>query len=140
MSANILCAVDLSHDDLSTRLLHRAAQLAELDSATLNVITVLPDFGMSIVGSYFAAGAMEKAISDANAELHKLVEQALPDRSVRHITKIGPIYQEVLKAASDMEASLIVIGAHRPDFSDYFLGPNAARVVRHASASVLVVR
>ena len=37
-------------------------------------------------------------------------------------------------------ATLIVIGAHRPDLKDYLLGPHAARVVRHAECSVLVVR
>ncbi|MEP3300223.1 MAG: universal stress protein, partial [Pseudoruegeria sp.] len=38
------------------------------------------------------------------------------------------------------KADLIVIGAHRPDFKDYLLGPNAARVVRHSECSVYVVR
>jgi nucleotide-binding universal stress UspA family protein len=33
-----------------------------------------------------------------------------------------------------------VVGAHRQDLKDYLLGPNAARVVRHADCSVYVVR
>jgi nucleotide-binding universal stress UspA family protein len=32
------------------------------------------------------------------------------------------------------------MGSHRPNMSDYLIGPNAARVVRHAPVSVLVVR
>ena len=34
----------------------------------------------------------------------------------------------------------IVIESHRPGLQDYFIGSNAARVVRHASCSVHVVR
>jgi hypothetical protein len=30
--------------------------------------------------------------------------------------------------------------AHSPDLKDYLLGPNAARVVRHANQSVMVIR
>jgi nucleotide-binding universal stress UspA family protein len=52
----------------------------------------------------------------------------------------GTIYDEILRAAGKLEVDLIVIGAHRPEFSDYLLGPNAARVVRHARQSVYVVR
>jgi nucleotide-binding universal stress UspA family protein len=38
-----------------------------------------------------------------------------------------------------LNATLIVMGAHRPAFQDYLIGPNAARVVRHAKCSVLVL-
>lgn len=37
-------------------------------------------------------------------------------------------------------ADLIVMASQRPELKDYLLGPNAARVVRHAEQSVLVVR
>ena len=59
---------------------------------------------------------------------------------VRHIVAVGSVYEEVMKAASLGGADLIVIGAHRPDFKDYLLGPNASRVVRHSDCSVFVVR
>ncbi|MEL6999892.1 MAG: universal stress protein [Pseudomonadota bacterium] len=34
----------------------------------------------------------------------------------------------------------IVIASHRPELADYFLGSTAARVVRHATCSVHVIR
>ncbi len=52
----------------------------------------------------------------------------------------GTIYQEILSAARKIEVDLIVMASHRPALEDYLLGPNAARVVRHADCSVLVVR
>ncbi len=48
--------------------------------------------------------------------------------------------EEILKAAAESDCDLIVVASHRPALKDYLLGPNAARVVRHANCSVLVVR
>ncbi len=50
------------------------------------------------------------------------------------------IYEEVLRAAERLGADLIVMAAHRPELSDYLIGPNSARVVRHARQSVLILR
>ena len=52
----------------------------------------------------------------------------------------GTIYDEILAVADEIGADLIVMASHRPALRDYLLGPNAARVVRHAKQSVLVVR
>ena len=46
----------------------------------------------------------------------------------------------ILDAAEDLGIDLIVIGSHKPDLTDYFLGSTAARVVRHAQCPVLVMR
>ena len=56
------------------------------------------------------------------------------------IVEIGTAYVKLLSAARKCSADLIVIGAHKPDISDQILGPNAARVVRYATVSVMVVR
>ena len=50
------------------------------------------------------------------------------------------VYEAILNIARKTGADLIVVAAHRPELKDYLLGPNAARVVRHANCSVLVVR
>ena len=46
----------------------------------------------------------------------------------------------ILDLAEKIGADLIVMASHRPELKDYLLGPNAARVVRHAECSVMVVR
>ena len=56
------------------------------------------------------------------------------------VTHGASIYGEILGAAEEAEADLVVVGSHRPAKKDYLLGPNAARVVRHARCSVLVAR
>jgi nucleotide-binding universal stress UspA family protein len=62
------------------------------------------------------------------------------DVPVQHIVGHGTAYEEILRVAGDIKSDLIVMGSHRPNMEDYLLGPNAARVVRHANCSVLVVR
>lgn len=143
MIKSILCAVDISQPIVETEVLKIAAQFAELNGAQLDVITVVPDFGMSVVGSFFNADHTKKANAEAKTVLNKLVEGVLGaevNQKVRHIVATGSAYEEILKTAEAANTDLIVIGAHKPDFKDYLLGPNAARVVRHSECSVYVVR
>lgn len=143
MSNTVLCAVDISNKYRDKGVVWKAAQLASLDDSQLDIITVLPDFGMSVVGGFFDKSHQKEAISHTKAELKDMVKEALGDEvaaKVRHLVAVGTAYEEILAVAKKDKAGLIVIGAHKPDFKDYLLGPNAARVVRHSSCSVYVVR
>ena len=144
MSARpVLCAVDISTPHRDDIVLHRAAKLAEMEGMPLDVVTVLPDYGMSVVGGYFDKSHHEKEVAEAKRRLNDLVIAVLGEeanKAVRHLVLTGRAYDEILRVAKADDAELIVIGAHKPDFKDYLLGPNAARVVRHAECSVYVVR
>ncbi len=73
--------------------------------------------------------------------LHAFAKEHIPDDvRVQHVVGEGTVYEVILKIAGDINADLIVMGSHRPELKDYLLGPNAARVVRHANCSVMVVR
>ena len=142
-SRPVLCAVDISNKDRDTDVLKMAQKMARLDDAQLDVITVVPDFGMSVVGGFFEPHHHEKAVEEAQRLLSEVVADALgedTDANVRHLVATGNAYEEILKAAEVAGTGLIVIGAQKPDFKDYLLGPNASRVVRHSECSVLVVR
>ena len=52
----------------------------------------------------------------------------------------GTVYDQIIKTANSLNADCIIVGAHSPSLKDYLMGPNAARVARHASQSVFVVR
>lgn len=139
----VLVAIDLADLDDAPKILQKAWQLATLSDARLAVVTVLPDFGMSIVGSFFKEGAAELAMKDAATSLHSLITStlgALPDSKIAHIVRQGSTYREILKAAKTFEAGLIVMGAQRSDNHDGGIGPNAARVMRQAKCSVMVLR
>lgn len=136
----VLAAVDLGQEQGSKRVLQAACETLEKGD-TLHVVTVVPDFGMSIVGSFFPAGHEKKMVAKAQEELHKFTKAHLPeDVKLQHIVAHGSVYDEILKAADTVSADLIVVGTHAASARDYVLGPNAERITRHAKCSVLAVR
>lgn len=143
MSKTVLCAVDINRPADEANVVKQAKKLADIDGAQLDVITVVPDFGANVVSAYFKDHDVKPAKDGAAKLLNEMIEGivgAEANKDIRHIVAVGTVYEEVLKAAKLSKADLIVIGAHRLDFKDYLLGPNAARVVRHSDCSVYVVR
>ncbi len=143
MTKTILCALDVNRPDTEAKVLLQAFKLAQMEQAQLDVITVIPDFGMSVVGTFFDEAHTEKAREAARQILFDLVKNTIGEEAndqVRHIVGIGKAYHVILTTAATDNADLIVLCAHKPDVKDYLLGPNAARVVRHATTSVFVVR
>ncbi|MCC6007871.1 MAG: universal stress protein [Rhodobacteraceae bacterium] len=140
MPKSVLLSVDLADTSLNLPVLEAAIGLLE-EGGTLHVISVLPDFGMAIVGGFFSADHEKAALKRLGEQLRAWVDEHVPDTvEVRPHVLHGSIYDEILRAADKLKADVIVMGAHRPDLKDYLLGPNAARVVRHARQSVYVVR
>jgi len=142
MTKSVLCAVDVQQDH-DTKVLEVADKLARLDDAQLDVISVVPNAGMNLVASYFEENFQGQMVEQVREKLVAKVSSVLGEernKDIRHLVTTGSIYEEILEVAKKTGAVLIVIGAHQPHLSEYLLGPNAARVVRHSKASVYVVR
>ncbi len=141
MFKHVLLSVDLEHDSSWIKALPLALDLCKSCGATLHVLTVVPDFGMSIVSQYFPENFEKEVGEKVLARLKDFVTEKVPDDlSVQHIVGEGTVYEVILKISAETKADLIVMASHRPELKDYLLGPNAARVVRHANCSVMVVR
>ncbi len=141
MYHDILLTVDLNDEASWARALPVAIEEAKASGATLHVVSIVPDFGMPVVGSFFPDDFEEKALAAVSEKLGAFCGENIPSEiEVKNIVRHGIVYREILEIAGETGCDLIVIGAHRPELKDYLLGPNAARVVRHANCSVLVVR
>jgi nucleotide-binding universal stress UspA family protein len=141
MYNDILLPVDLADPSSWRKSLPVALSFCRTFGARLHVVTVVPDFGMAIVGQYFPETFERQMIEETRKALHAFVsEHVPPEVPVQHVVAHGTVYQEILHEANEIGVDLIVIASHRPELRDYLLGPNAARVVRHAGMSVLVVR
>ncbi len=137
----VLLPIDLGEESSWRRALPAAIFHARSDGGSLTLLTVIPSFGEGMVGTYFPAGFAEKAMAEAGKDLEAFRATHVPtDVHSKAVVRRGTIYDEILRVAGDIRADLIVMGSHRPTLQDYLLGPNAARVVRHARQSVLVVR
>ena len=141
MNKSILLAVDLNHESSWRKAMPQAVALARADGAALHVLTVVPSFGMSMVGSYFPPDFAEKAEADSARALAELVAENIPAElgAKTHVIH-GTIYKKITETADKLGCDVIVMASARSDMKDYLIGPNAARVVRHARQSVFVVR
>ena len=140
MFTSILVPVDIAETEVARPALDKAVELAKASGATLRLTHVRSPVPYAM-NEYIPA---EYYDSDEKAALKTLQEVAakldLPKERVSITTPFGSVYHEVLKEAEAVKADLIVVGSHRPDWSTYLIGSNAANIVRHALCSVLVVR
>lgn len=140
MTRKILMPIDLNAPSSWIKPLAEV-QLMLSRGGELHVVSVLPDFGLSMVGAFFKAGFEQTALHQFGEAMRAWVKQNVPGAIDVHPHILhGNIYDEILKAADKLEVDLIIMAAHRPEARDYLLGPNAARVVRHAKQSVYIVR
>ena len=141
MSKSILVPIDLNQDSSWKDALPVAADMARAQNSAMHLLTVIPDFGMAVVGSFFPADHAKNALEETRKTLAKFVNDNCPDDlKIQSHVRHGTIYKEILSSADDLGCDLIIMASHRPETKDYLLGPNAARVVRHADQSVYVVR
>lgn len=142
MYNHILVPVDLNDETSWEKVLPTAIKLCRVFGATLHLMTVVPEVGLhAAVVQYFPDDFEDQIKHQVSEELHAFSARQIPAGiKVQNIISHGKIYKEILEAAKRVKADMIVMGAHHPELEDYLLGPNAARVVRHADCSVMVVR
>lgn len=89
------------------------------------------------VGAYLDAEVVRAAYGRAKEALN---ERVAGIDGITPVIKKGHSARTIIDYAAEIDADCIVIGSHKPEFSDYLLGTTASRVVRHAHCAVHVVR
>jgi len=142
MSGNtILAAIDLQHEESDNHVAVEALKLARSHNASLHLVFIIPDQHLSYVQNYIPAEMKAQVVVDAKADLDRFAASLdLGDTAVSLDVLRGTVYEETINYADKIDADFIVIGSNRPGVKDLFIGPNAARVARHANCSVLIVR
>lgn len=137
MYNNILVPVEPEQDEAARRILNRARALAE-NGGRITILNVIPEMP-SYVETYIPRELHDMRARDQRELLQALASDChLPDAVI--LVRTGTPHHMILDEISAQGSDLVVVGSHRPDFSDFFLGSTAARVVRHAPCSVLVDR
>jgi nucleotide-binding universal stress UspA family protein len=141
MYKDILFPVDVTEPSSWKIALPVVLEMVQAFKSKLHIMTVVPEYGMSIVAQFFPDKSEDALIKGATEALHKFTREHIPPHiEKRHVITQGTVYEAIIETADHIDADLIVMAAHRPELKDYLLGPNAARVVRHSNRSVLVVR
>ncbi len=137
---SILVPVDFSEP--SDAALATAVELAKQYNATLTIVHVFdlpPAYaGMDVPPMDLMAPMVEAARKELDAKLAE-VRASLPSAQI--VMGQGAPWREILAAAEDTHADLIVVGTHgRGGIKRVVLGSVAERVVRHSPVPVLTIR
>ncbi|MDQ7008203.1 MAG: universal stress protein [Acidobacteriota bacterium] len=139
----ILCPTDFS--DPARHALDTAAELARHFQAQLLVLTVidpLPAMHAPVEGAAFDLAAFEKdREAAARRRLSELVETGLGEGlAARPLVTHGCVYAQIVAAAEEHDADLIVIATHGwTGWRRLLFGSVAEKVVRTAHRPVLIV-
>ncbi|MEO1705480.1 MAG: universal stress protein [Pseudomonadota bacterium] len=135
MPSSILIPVAIDHEKLVAEKLSLARKLLA-DGGKITLVTVLeqiPGFTAEFVTvkseNHLTTKMLEKlqSISNGAGDIECLVTTGKPGVRISEV-------------AEEINADLIIVGAHHPSAMDYFLGSTAARVARRAPCSVLIQR
>ncbi len=149
MTKKILVPIDLEHKSSWAKALPSAADQAKVLGGKVWVMTVVPHIVGGLDWRYAIRGEehgslkldIKEMVAQAEVRLKELAKEHIPKGSLGGvIAKHGTVYEQVVQTSEEMGIDLIVMAAHRPSLKDYLIGPNTARVARHANCSVQIVR
>jgi nucleotide-binding universal stress UspA family protein len=136
MYKTILVPIDMAHVEKGKAMIDIAMAQRGEDAQVilLNVVEELPAW----VASQLPSGVLDESRQSALEELKAIADTANINVDVE--VRAGHPYKTILEVADKSGAELIIVASHQPGLEDYFLGSTAAKIVRHAKCSVLVVR
>jgi len=140
MFKSIVVPIDIGQPSSWESALPEAIELARASRGTITVVTVVRDIRGMLAG-VLAPVQVEIMMSKLCEKLAQTVSR-YRDRGVAldEEVRFGSVGHEILAAAKERKADLILMASHRPEMKDYLIGPNAAYVAQHADCSVLVLR
>lgn len=138
-SSKILVAIDIAEEETTKKLISYALRISDPHDEIIVVNVVDVDLNSAMIDRFSDLKA--SYLNAAKDRVDALLGASVPDTiKSRAVVRSGRTYVEILDAATEFGADMIVVGAHKPTMKDYLLGMTAARVVRHANSSVTVVR
>jgi universal stress protein A len=139
MNWRILIA--LNNEPLAVHAADEGIELARALKSELGFVYVIGE--PSEIGADCGVSAEEtiKIAKEDGKELIATIRQRVPELAALEFMPIGSAAVEIVKAAKEWPANLIVIGSHgRGGIQRAVLGSVAEAVVRHASCPVMVVK
>lgn len=136
MYKKIIVPVDCGALDKGETILRKASNLLDAggEIVLLTVIEDMPGY----IAIDLPVDIIENAVNDGKAKMTTLKEKTGIEARIE--LRSGAPAREILAAATEHGADLIIIASHVPDIGNYFIGATADRVVRHSKCSVLVDR
>lgn len=134
MYKKIIVALGLNHGhgakamEAARRMLDDGGEII-----ALHVIEPVPGFA----SYYLPEGHEAEVKKKVNADI---AERVGVEQDAKVLVLSGQPGQTITEYAREIGADCIIVGSHKPELQDHLLGSTAARVVRHASCAVHVLR
>jgi len=140
MFKKILVPVDVDYPETATAVYQRAAAIAKLSGARIRLVSVMPGFGMPIVGSYISDEVRKEVTDRFKESLEKFIKDNCAE-PVSYTVRTGKNWEEIIKTADKWEADLIVVFHNRRrEINEVFSRSCSQRVADNANCSVLRLR
>ena len=140
----ILVPTDFS--DCAAVAVRYAKELAEKFGSAVHLLHVIPDSAFVLPEAIVPPVMQVPDISDLKAQTDSSLQAAVAQFGLANLkieceSRLGSPADEIVAAAKDANADLIVIGTHgRSAIAHFLLGSVVDKVVRHAHCPVLTVR
>ena len=140
MFKKILVPIEIDYPDTAKAVYQKAAASAKLTGAEIQLVAVMPGFGMPLVASYISDEIRQEAKARFKASVEEFVKNNC-DKGVSFKIRTGKNWEEIIKAADEWGADLIVVYHNRRrDLNEIFSNSCTQRVTDNANCSVLRLR
>lgn len=139
MIGKILVPLPVDSAKTGAEALSMAVDIAKANNAKivlLHVNEIMPGY----VSAHLPGDFAKQALDASTADLTETAKKFGIGKDAEVVVRGGNPAAEILDYANTAGIDMIVMASHDPGLADYLLGSVAARVVRHAHCSVLVVR
>ncbi|MCV6592834.1 MAG: universal stress protein [Silicimonas sp.] len=135
MYKNILVPIDVSHPERHEVAMKMARLLSDEGAKITTIAVVEP------IPAYVGiSGMVPEFDSQVKASVTESLASFAEGQDVDNVVLHGSPGTEIVEYAKEKDVDCIVIHSHKPGFGDFLLGSTAARVVRHATCCVHVMR
>lgn len=141
MFSKILVPVDLSTEATTQKLCEAASDLASKYDSEVTLLTVIPDYGMPLVASFFPEDAQKKVKQEMKTKLEDLAKTYF-NVPVSTMLKQGKRRQAILNAIDNSNPDLVLMGCRRKKSrsNQRLLGATGTVVSDRAACSVMIIR
>ncbi len=141
MFKKILVPVDLSTETTTANLCKAANDLANEYGAEIDLISVMPGFGMPLVASYFPEDAQNNLKAEMSDKLKKLADEYFSGNVSSELLQ-GKRTQSILGKINETSPDLVMLGCRRKRSraSQHLMGSTTKAISDRANCSVLIVR
>lgn len=142
MISKILVPIDLETPLTTEALCIAANEMALKFNASVQVVSVIPDYGSPLVASFFPEHAQDKLKEDTRKRLSELSSKYFSGEVKIAVLKSSKRPPAILSAVEEVKADLIMLGCRRKSSRNEqrLLGSTTMAVTDRAQCSVMVIR